>query len=360
MRRSVSSLPSWAITSFSALAVFWTMTCWTSNGLATEEPSATEQAIEEALAYYQQGEFDQAIDRANQELAREHIAREDSVAVLELLGALYYSKGQEFYETAFEYLNKLGEMNPCVQFMPSENWPPGLRYHWYEISYDGEFFMCTDAQSAQKTTIAIMDFDNESPQPYQDELGALGRGLAKIFTTYFRNSSTLTVVERDKLAFLIEELELSETGKIDKASALKAGKLLGAQMMVFGSITQITQSQTAMSIWVDDVETGKYLVSTTKIGKPDYFKLARDAVKEICDSLDFELAKGAVDNMKAASTSNLEAALHYSQGLRYEDQKNYRAAHAEFKSAFALDPEFAEAGEKVRVYSLMTLSSTDK
>ncbi len=53
-------------------------------------------------------------------------------------------------------------------------------------------------------------------------------------------AAKFTLVEREKLNTILDELMLSEVGVVDPKSAIKAGKLLGADYFVFGTLTHLS------------------------------------------------------------------------------------------------------------------------
>ncbi len=84
-----------------------------------------------------------------------------------------------------------------------------------------------------KPTIAVMDFKNKTAYGgYQ-----LGSGAADMLTTQLFKTRKFSVVERDKLKSLMKEQEIGATGLVDKKAA-EIGKLIGAEYLVVGSVTE--------------------------------------------------------------------------------------------------------------------------
>ncbi len=94
--------------------------------------------------------------------------------------------------------------------------------------------------AASKPTIAVMDFKNKSGYGGY----TLGSGAADMLTTQLFKIRKFSVVERDKLKGLIKEQEIGATGLIEKKAA-EIGKLIGAQYLVIGSVTEygVTRSR---------------------------------------------------------------------------------------------------------------------
>ncbi|MBN1350423.1 VWA domain-containing protein [candidate division KSB1 bacterium] len=90
-----------------------------------------------------------------------------------------------------------------------------------------------NANAAPMLTLAVLDFQNNSGNP---ELDYLEKALAEMLVTNLGASQKLTLVERMRLASILEEHQLSLSGSIDEASAAKIGQLIGADHLLFGTI----------------------------------------------------------------------------------------------------------------------------
>ena len=224
---------------------------WIAPGAAVaEEAVSLSDKIGKCIGHYVYGEFDEGITLAEDLLTQADLTAQDSVAIYEALSILTYAKGDEYHRRSVDYLNMMSRIGPCVIHLPRDLWPPELRSKWYEITNGTDAFTCASQSREGVKTIAVMEFDNFSVQEFQDKLGPIGKGLADWFEHDFGKISSLTVVERDKVNFVLQELELQRSSAVDKATAVEAGKLLGAQYMVFGSITQLDAKQTGMVVRV--------------------------------------------------------------------------------------------------------------
>src|SRR5438552_16758426 len=101
----------------------------------------------------------------------------------------------------------------------------------------GAFILAVATQSyAQaKIKVAIWEFDNNAAHTYWywDKLGPAARNL--IDTAFSENkllSNKFSVIERDKLALVLKEQGLGQTGAVDPATAAKVGKLLGLKGLI--------------------------------------------------------------------------------------------------------------------------------
>jgi hypothetical protein len=80
-----------------------------------------------------------------------------------------------------------------------------------------------------KVSVAIIDFESQAPGNPQ-----LGTQLSDILTARLSIYDQFQLVERKKLEDLLKEHQLNLTGMVDTPDAIKAGKLIGARILIFG------------------------------------------------------------------------------------------------------------------------------
>jgi TolB-like protein len=305
--------------------------------------------LAEVLRAYNELDFDKGLTITDELLKRPDLVARDSLAIYAVKSMLAFAKGEEYFKQSFGYLDKMAEIGPCTIQLPYEFWPKQLRDRWYKVAQAKNALVCNE-QPQKIQTIAIMEFDNYSVGKYQEALGYIAKGLADFFETDFSQISDLKVVERDKVDYILKEIELGESGKVSEATAVKAGKLLGAQLMVFGSIVQTDDKTARMLVKVVKVETSEVLASVDKQGKPDYFQMEKELVKELATKLNLTLSETTVKLLDESGTASADAATLYSQGLYYMDQYDYKKAYEYFKLAYEKDNTFAEAKKKMDIY----------
>jgi len=306
--------------------------------------------LAEALDHRIYGRFDEGIALANDQLERPDLTDQDKIAIYEVLSIIYFSKGEEYYSKSYDYLKQIDQIGPCVIKLPHDIWPKGLRRKWYTLVAAQDALTCPETGESGIRTIAVMPFDNNSIGKYQEQLGALGAGLASFFQYDFGKISSLTIVERDKIDYILEEQKLSEGGKVDQATAIKAGRILGAQLMVFGSFTQIDDKQTRVVVRAVNVETSEIVASVSDEGKPDYFALEKSLVDKLCNELNIKLTSQDKQMIDLGGTESLDAMTRYSKALQFADKYDYKNAYDYFKQAYDMDQNFAEAKRKMEIY----------
>lgn len=102
----------------------------------------------------------------------------------------------------------------------------------------------------QKTRIAVVPFRELGGEPT-----VFGTFAAEELVTDLVNLGGLDLVERTTLDKVMGELKLNESGAIDPASAKQVGKLVGADAIVTGTITDL-QSYVGVNCRLIDTQTG--------------------------------------------------------------------------------------------------------
>jgi curli biogenesis system outer membrane secretion channel CsgG len=98
-----------------------------------------------------------------------------------------------------------------------------------------------------KIKIAIWEFENhaEASWWFHKDMGPAARNT--IDTEFSENrmlSDKFSVVERDKLALVLKEQGLAQSGAVDPASAAKVGKILGVKYILLGGIDKFNIDKT--------------------------------------------------------------------------------------------------------------------
>ncbi len=95
------------------------------------------------------------------------------------------------------------------------------------------------ASAADKNTkprIAVLEFKNKADGQYWWHGGAAA--MQDVFVTELVKSGKFRVIDREQLAALMQEKNLSLSGDVDPRTAVKAGKLLGVQYLLTGAVTE--------------------------------------------------------------------------------------------------------------------------
>ena len=131
-------------------------------------------------------------------------------------------------------------------------------------------------------TVAIWDLEDLSPSDVvRPDLGEL---LSTKVIETFKETDLYTVVERERLLLVLEELNLGTTSLVDETTRLRIGKLVGAQLMVFGGY-QVIEEQMRLDLRLVEVETGRIrkaaqkTVSSTDL--PGWLNAAKETAAQL-------------------------------------------------------------------------------
>ena len=95
------------------------------------------------------------------------------------------------------------------------------------------------AAAGDKPRIAVLEIKNKADNQYWWHGG--GEAAQDVFVTELVKSGKFSVIERERLNAIMQEKGLNLSGDIDPATAMQIGKLLGADYMLAGSVTEYGQ-----------------------------------------------------------------------------------------------------------------------
>ena len=109
---------------------------------------------------------------------------------------------------------------------------------------------------AARPTVAIMYFNNNVITKDARDFDGLSKGLPDFLITEMSSNAAIRVVERDQVQKLLDEQKLVGAGQVDRESAVRVGKLLGAQHMIFGGFMADAKGNFRIDARAVNVETG--------------------------------------------------------------------------------------------------------
>jgi TolB-like protein len=107
-----------------------------------------------------------------------------------------------------------------------------------------------NANTEVKPTIAVLDFESVGSEEH------LGKAVSEIMRTELIGTRKFRVVERSQINQALSEQKLQKSGIVDEKSAVEIGKLLGADLIIIGSVVKIGTAYTINSRMID-VKTGE-------------------------------------------------------------------------------------------------------
>ncbi len=90
--------------------------------------------------------------------------------------------------------------------------------------------------AAAKPRVAVIEFKDKTSHYSWYRAGEAAQDM---FVTELVKSGKYRVIDREQLAAIMQEKNLSLSGDIDPKTAVKAGKLLGVEYLVTGALTEL-------------------------------------------------------------------------------------------------------------------------
>ena len=178
-------------------------------------------------------------------------------------------------------------------------------------------------------------------------LAPLSYALADLLLTDLAQSRQLVVVERLRLDAVLRELQLASSGAVDRATAPRVGRIVGARRLVLGRVAQRPRGEISLDLGVADATTGALSPLLPSVARTEAVLDAEKALAfRVFDHLGVTLAPSERAAIEQRQTRNLAALLAYGRAVRYEVFGDYAAAAREYAEAERRDPGFRQAGAR--------------
>lgn len=189
----------------------------------------------------------------------------------------------------------------------------------------------TDEELAgEPITVAVLDFENNTTGPKKDDFDGLKFGLTDMFITELSKIKAFTVIERTRLTEVANELALTDLAGLDTDTAQQVGRLLGAQVLYYGSFSILMDRLFYLHGRLVRVETGVIMIAEDKRDKYDPEKLF-DYVVDVSKALKKAIKK---------EHKFLLADIYYSEGRTAEEEEDDTEKAIElYKKALEYDPK---------------------
>ena len=209
--------------------------------------------------------------------------------------------------------------------------------------------------SDSRPTVAVLYFDNGALVGHAD-YAPLSKGMSEMMITELARNPGIRVVERDRLQHLLDEQNLSNGDRVDKETAVRLGKLLGAHHMLMGSFVIDMKQNMRLDVRSVNTETSQIEYVETVTDKADrMLNLVTTLGAKINEGLKLPQLPTQVPTVSAKAPSGpnqLRAAMFMSRALEQQDKGNVEGAKTLYRNAIELYPDFGRA--KVLLASLET------
>jgi len=202
-----------------------------------------------------------------------------------------------------------------------------------------------DIADIPEQSIAVLNFKNLGKNRALDPLQ---KGLTDMVITDLSVVRALDVVERSRLAELMDEIGFGDTGLVDDATAPRVGKLLGAGTLVKGSFLDLNEESIRLDAGMTTLKEGSFQTTKGVTGDLDrFFRLEKELVFAIVDRMGITLSPEEREAILTIPTQSLSAFLAYSEGLDFEDRGQMREAKGRYQRALTIDPRFSKAQRRL-------------
>lgn len=301
---------------------------------------AQNAALEEAKSVYNDGNYEEAASLFSglaQDTSLDKVTRREA---MQYLGRAHIanSKMEEARDAVAQLLAlepPLIELNPDIE-------PPPLMDLYYDVRDNLE----VPKEDPGMQTLAIMDFRNYVMDPEErDFYEPMQWGFSSMMIEQLSGATDMKLVDRENLQWILAELDLQkEPGRVDQATAVRMGKLMGAHAMVFGNIYK-TGRKMRLSARLVKVETGEILLGESVEGKEkDFYELLEKLSLKVARSINSTISATAIG--ERTETKSLDAMRAYSEGLDLLEKNEYQGAYEKFLEAKNFDPNYSRAALK--------------
>jgi curli biogenesis system outer membrane secretion channel CsgG len=139
-----------------------------------------------------------------------------------------------------------------------------------------------------KMRIAVMGFENQTRYD-------VGSGMRAMLTSALFRTGEFIVIEREELSDVLLEQRLGATGVVSETTATPLGEVEGAQVLIYGAVTDFEpgqrgiasvvgsaeQSHVAIDLKLVDSRTSRVLATTTVEGKATDVNLDTSALRYV-------------------------------------------------------------------------------
>jgi TolB-like protein len=220
----------------------------------------------------------------------------------------------------------------------------------------------------------VLYFDNNSFGKDHADYDGLGKGIADLLINDMASNASMRVVERDRIQAILQEQSLVQTKSIDPQTAVRLGKLLGAQYMITGGFMSDGKGTLLVTSRVISVETGA-ITNPVKLQSKgdDVLGLIGQLSTKLNTELKLPTRTGAVEQKKPADVGvnpagakqsghqapatqgasakpqklDVKTALLYSKALDEQDNGNPQKAAELYRAVLQKFPDFGPAQQNL-------------
>lgn len=126
------------------------------------------------------------------------------------------------------------------------------------------------AQADNRPVVVVFTFSNNSVGAGKADFDGMASGVQDLLITDLASNSKIRLVDRSRINEVLQEQNMVKNGQIDPTTAVRLGKILGAQYAITGGFMSLGNGQAVLTGRTIDIETTAIDPKTQKItGKTD-------------------------------------------------------------------------------------------
>jgi len=207
------------------------------------------------------------------------------------------------------------------------------------------------AAQDRRPGIAVLPFENGgSYGKDKEDFDALRKGLAAMLISELASNPEVRLVDRSETQRVLDEQGLAVAERVDKETAAKVGKLVGARYMVTGSFIDL-YGDFRIDARMINVETGEIM----KVVRSDpKYHDRRDMYRMVQSVAERVMADSRLPPLPASNAQRsgrqvpTEALALFSRALLYQDRGDKAKAVEYYQKALDVFPDYTEASEGLK------------
>src|SRR5689334_14383964 len=124
------------------------------------------------------------------------------------------------------------------------------------------------AQTDNRPVVVVFTFTNSSIGP-KGEFDGLATGIQDLLITDLASNAKVRLVDRARLAEILQEQNLVKNGQVDQHTAVRLGKIFGAQYAITGGFMADGSGSAVLTSRTIDIETSQIDNPEKIVGKTD-------------------------------------------------------------------------------------------
>jgi TolB-like protein len=198
-----------------------------------------------------------------------------------------------------------------------------------------------------RPTVAVMPFTGGSMGRAGD-YAALGNGIRELMSTALAANPDVRVVERARLQAVLDEQHALPASDMDPATAVRVGRVLGANHIVTGGFLIDTREHVRMDVRSINVETSQVEYRKVTEGEAaELFELIDRLARELNAGLRLPAARSATLPKTGSAGKQSQAVTMLGRAMAAMDRADTTAALAAARDALTAVPDFAPVRQLV-------------